>query len=212
MTRLDPHRSPCRRHPCSIEHAAATCTAVKHGTANAYRNHDCRCPSASRANGIYRSQLRAGIKSRESVSTIGIIRRRQALAALGWGLDDLAPHLQVASLSAVSYMVRRDSVTRATFDRWVAAYERLSMTPGPSVKTRQRALRMGWAPPLAWDDETIDDPSAVPDWGEVSPPRIDLAEVDHLELGGCHITEIARRMGVSVKGIEKARQKAGRAA
>lgn len=78
---------------------STTCPGRRHGTANAYRNHGCRCPKAKLANGHYRSQLRAGIRSRESVSSVGLVRRRQALAAMGWGLADLAPMLKVGSLT-----------------------------------------------------------------------------------------------------------------
>jgi hypothetical protein len=36
------------------------------------------------------------------------------------------------------------------------------MRPGPSHRTRARARALGYAPPLAWDDDAIDDPSAQP--------------------------------------------------
>jgi hypothetical protein len=37
---------------------------------------------------------------------------------------------------------------------------------------------------------------------------VDLGEVEHLEAGGCSLEEIARRMGVQVESIERARQRA----
>jgi hypothetical protein len=41
-------------------------------------------------------------------------------------------------------------------------YDRMSMTPGTSAYARNRAERQGWLPPLAWDDEMIEDPDYVP--------------------------------------------------
>lgn len=187
----------------------ATCTAVKHGTANAYRNHHCRCDTARVANTRYNKLRRAGLHDPGWVSSLGVVRRRQALAAIGYGLPQLVPHLGVPARALGNYL-RRPHVSRATFGKWSAVYDRLCMTPGPGWMAANYARRMGWAPPLAWDD--IDDPTAVPDLGEETQSVIDLAEVVHLERGGCHITEIARRMGVSVKGIEKARSQARRAA
>jgi transposase-like protein len=43
-----------------------------------------------------------------------------------------------------------------------AAYDKLSMTVGTSNQVRVRARRSGYLPPLAWDDDTIDDPKARP--------------------------------------------------
>ena len=51
-----------------------------------------------------------------------------------------------------------DMVTLDAHDRIADAYDELSMRQGPSVRNR----RLGYPPPLAWDDETIDDPRARP--------------------------------------------------
>ncbi|WP_329123945.1 hypothetical protein [Streptomyces sp. NBC_01353] len=54
-----------------------------------------------------------------------------------------------------------------------AAYEALSMRTGTSAKTRLRAQRSGWAPPLAWDDDTIDDPHGVPQTDAPAPAPVE---------------------------------------
>jgi hypothetical protein len=67
---------------------------------------------------------------------------------------------------------------RTTADAITRVYDELSMTvpqddeAGRSpragrIHDRQRRLaaRRGWAPPLAWDDDTIDDPAATPATG-----------------------------------------------
>ncbi|MGO5480449.1 hypothetical protein ACTQVS_09920, partial [Anaerovoracaceae bacterium HCP3S3_H6] len=46
----------------------------------------------------------------------------------------------------------------------VAFYESVTrLSTGPqSTRVRNYAERQGWAPPAAWDDDTIDDPTATP--------------------------------------------------
>ncbi|WP_326768812.1 hypothetical protein OG978_33590 [Streptomyces sp. NBC_01591] len=92
-------------------------------------------------------------------------RRLQALYAIGHG------QLAISSMSdinhsTVSHVVngRYKTVNGAFAARVRAVYSQLSRTPGTSEKARQRAAREGWAPPAAWDDDTIDDPAAVADW------------------------------------------------
>jgi hypothetical protein len=46
------------------------------------------------------------------------------------------------------------------------AYHALAGHPGTSVRSLRRARLEGWAPPAAWDDETIDDPNGAPDFGD----------------------------------------------
>ena len=60
----------------------------------------------------------------------------------------------------------RRRVNRDTYQAVADLYDRLSMTPGPSQEARDRAKRKGWRPPLAWDDDSIEDPEAKPDRGE----------------------------------------------
>jgi len=97
------------------------------------------------------------------VPSVGAVRRVRALYALG--------HFnhQIASTAGVS----RDAVCALAAGEWPtikvamddgirAAYDQLSMSTGRSPKTRLLAERKGWVPPLAWDDNAIDDPAAVP--------------------------------------------------
>lgn len=43
-------------------------------------------------------------------------------------------------------------------------YRDLSMVPGASARSLNRAVREGWAPPAAWDGIDMSDPSAFPDF------------------------------------------------
>lgn len=181
-----------------------TCPGDQHGTSNAYRNHGCRCTDAKVANTRYVKHRLAGLHEAAWVSAVGVVRRRQALAVMGYSLIDLAPHLGV-SWRAVSNYQRRPRVHRSTFQRWCQVYDELSMTPGPSKKAREEALRRGWASPLAWDEGTIDDSAAVPDRGSRATRRTaDVAgEARHLIGFGTSICEIARRLDVSESWIRQ---------
>jgi hypothetical protein len=92
------------------------------------------------------------------------MRRLQGLARIGWPLEALAAELGWAkpTVSLLCSGVRYDLVHRATALRVAAVYDRLSMSPGPSARARQNAAKKGWQAPLAWDDDQIDDPAAVP--------------------------------------------------
>ena len=98
---------------------------------------------------------------------IGTHRRIRPLLALGWRCSDIAaaggwPPGRASAANLQNLLVDRESVRAATARRIAAAYDTLSMTPGPSAQSRARARAKGWPPPLAWDDETIDDPDARP--------------------------------------------------
>lgn len=94
------------------------------------------------------------------VPRIGAVRRIEALLALGHN------HAAIAAAGARDTSVLLYSPGElVTANRWQQirdAYDKLSMTPGDSPVTRQRAERRGLPPPLAWDESDIDDPAATP--------------------------------------------------
>jgi hypothetical protein len=68
---------------------------------------------------------------------------------------------------------------------------------------------VGFAPPLAWDDDAIDNPSAQPATaGQAPRGRVDLDDVQHLESFGVSRDEIARRMNVQLESIDRAEYRA----
>jgi hypothetical protein len=98
------------------------------------------------------------------VDPTGTRRRSHALVAAGWSLRSQARHIGVAA-DVVSESLRRPLITAESADRAKRAYDELSMvTPAPQLAVRPKALarRRHWFPPLAWDDETIDDPDTLP--------------------------------------------------
>ncbi|MEV6737930.1 hypothetical protein AB0N14_13745 [Streptomyces sp. NPDC051104] len=96
---------------------------------------------------------------------IGACRRARALYAIGHGRESISAACglsvctigQIANSRYTSIDGRIDAAIRL-------AYRLLGDTQGTSWKAARRAANQGWAPPGAWDDETIDDPAAVPDW------------------------------------------------
>lgn len=99
-----------------------------------------------------------------TIDATGTRRRLHALMRLGWPADLLAARFGVSG-PAVRAWARNERVRRSTAAKVADLYDRLCWTVGPSTKTRARAVAAGWPPPLAWDDDTIDDPAARPSTG-----------------------------------------------
>ncbi|CCH80391.1 putative PCQ3_96 [Nostocoides japonicum T1-X7] len=111
-----------------------------------------------------------------NVPSIGATRRVQALMAIGWRKADL----DAAGVPSAQLVTRagRDWITVAGWRQTRDVYDRLSMMPGPSQACRDRAHAKGYAPPLAWDEDAIDDFRAVPDLGPASRVDVDHVAVD----------------------------------
>jgi hypothetical protein len=99
--------------------------------------------------------------SRVGVDQMGTRRRVEALAWLGWPRAEIARRagIREATLQTVLVNGRRPSSTLAR--RVADVYEQLAMTPGPSTAVAAHARRAGYLPPLAWDEDTIDDPVPI---------------------------------------------------
>lgn len=149
------------------------------------------------------------------MSAVGVLRRLHALRAIGWRLQDIADAIGVTTgaLSSLLYKDRRHThVTRALYERVQATYDRMSATPGPSPVTRDRALESGHAPPLAWDDDTIDDPDAEP-VGVWTGERdsLDFDEWLFLVRAGEQPERAAERCGVQLNTVDRLARRSGRA-
>jgi hypothetical protein len=143
----------------------------EHGTRGAHELDGCRCYLCRVAYAASRSARRRGESSGEVqwVPAAGVQRRLRALFALGWNWSVLATHLGVNLEAARQLAVRQcERCHPSTAARVAAVYEALCMTRPDGAhaqRARTRAARHGWLPPLAWDDDTIDDPAAVPNLG-----------------------------------------------
>lgn len=127
-----------------------------HGTAA--RGKFCNCAACMKAKAVY--QKRRTCQDHSRLPAAGTCRRLQALAALGWPSAAIAARLQVSDAAVIARTTSSRTVDRRTAARVRRVYDELSMSVGPSSITRKRALAKGWVPPLAWDDDTIDDPAA----------------------------------------------------
>ncbi|MEV8177221.1 hypothetical protein AB0O99_04135 [Cellulosimicrobium funkei] len=151
------------------------------------------------------------------VPAVGARRRIEALLALGWRHEDItmASGLPGPGRSGVVLHQRGDWLAKATHDAILTAYAALSSRPGPSDRTRRRALALGYAPPAAWDDDAaLDDPDAAPAAGW-RPDRAhrtgaDLDEFERLTAAGEDPGRAARRLGVTTSAIAKAARRNGR--
>lgn len=95
------------------------------------------------------------------VPRVGTTRHIQALLAIGWthvALTSVCGHRTACLLHQQGRWV-----TRGTHDDIAAMYRRLCHRPGPSQRSRNRAARMGYLPPVCWDDIDLD---AEPDYGD----------------------------------------------
>lgn len=133
----------------------------------------CRCQDCRKASSRYEKRRtydrQRGI--RRTVPNTGFVRRVHALQANGWSLRHIATELGIPKAAVWRKMMTRPGITLRTDQKMRETFDRLSLVPGPSSSARIRALSKGYAPPLAWDDETIDDPNAKPKTDAPEDPR-----------------------------------------
>ena len=149
----------------------------------------------------------------------GTRRRLQALTATGWSTSHLARRSGLDRQVLDRALHDETTLTTAGTAAAVARlYSDLWDTPPPTgtrwersaaTRARNHATRNRWAPPLAWDDETIDDPDATPT-GTGHQPRDLLADVDWLLQAGESPHHIATRLDITPGGIARALARAGR--
>ncbi|MFF7991736.1 hypothetical protein ACFZDG_18325 [Kitasatospora xanthocidica] len=105
------------------------------------------------------------------IDATGTTRRLQALLAAGWPFAYLAVRLG-RTRGNFSSLLRRARVQAHTARAVSGLYDELWLTdpatrsvdPEAGARARACAASYNWAPPGAWDEDTIDDPAAAPDW------------------------------------------------
>jgi hypothetical protein len=103
------------------------------------------------------------------IDATGTQRRIQALAVHGWSRNSVARHIGMRE-DNFREAIKQERVTARLARRVAAAYDDLwdqdPLDRGVSLnavsRVRAAAQRAGWHGPLAWDDDTIDDPKALP--------------------------------------------------
>lgn len=165
------------------------------------------------------------LAGRRYVDAAGTRRRLQALATQGHPVRAVARILGADESSLGEISRGRGSVTAGLARGVATVYDRLWDQPPPegtkgeriaAVKTRRHAERQGWAPPLAWDDDTLDDPAAEPaqGWRRTHINRAaDLAaEAAELTAQGYTRAQAAERIGISRAALDKALARSARRA
>lgn len=152
------------------------------------------------------------------VDATGTRRRLQALSAVGWSGAKLAAYLDVHPtgvtriFTAERVLARRARSVADVYDLlWdQAPPEELQQDKAAATRARREAAANGWPPPMAWDDDTIDDPTAEPT-GVGSASRGSLPEGDELlwllELGETY-EALAMRFSTDVLSVRQARYRA----
>lgn len=139
------------------------------------------------------------------VDSTGTTRRLQALTVLGWPCNELAHRLDTSSEALHPLLVGRIGKVKACRARAVRdLYNELSMTKGQSPRSSTSARKRGWVPPLAWDDDIIDDPASTHDIGQTKTTTSDrIAEYEWLLSVGVDADEATQRAGVSRTTIQR---------
>ncbi|MEV1295739.1 hypothetical protein [Pseudonocardia sp. NPDC049635] len=145
------------------------------------------------------------------VDATGSRRRIHALAALGWSVQQLADRLGLARRQLQGRVLHGGEQVSVRTARAIRdLYDALCWQPPPADTAWQRAAvtrtkawanRQGWVPPLAWDDDTIDDPAATPDLGREQRGVVDVDDVEHLRSFGYSDKAIADRFGVQLDSL-----------
>lgn len=147
----------------------------QHGTRGAYDTDGCRCDDCRTAHRLDRRARRRLIaygRWQRFVPSVGTSRRLQALQTRGWTLHALGRHLGTTATAVMHLRDGKFDVTRVDVaERVRAAYDELWDVAPPSAtrweraaatRARSLAAERGYLPPLAWDDDLIDDPDARP--------------------------------------------------
>ena len=157
------------------------------------------------------------------IPNVGTKRRLQALMATGWSQTQLAHRIGMQVRNFNHLLHGKRAVTARTARNVADLYDELWDTPptpsnhwqaGGVTRALRYAARHSFAPPMAWDDDLIDDPHATPDTGEPATtthrgrPLADtvediewyLAEID----GTATTDQVAHRLHMTRSGIQKA--------
>ena len=146
------------------------------------------------------------------VPALGSIRRLRALQVMGWTNAMLGEETGLAS-DVITYLIqgRRERVKASSVRVIAETFNRLQLTPPTETiatkRARLRAERRGWAPPLAWDEESLDDPNAQPDMSKRKtlqrrPRSLFSEEYRELKDMGLIDERIAERMGITLYALQ----------
>jgi hypothetical protein len=140
----------------------------------------------------------------------GTTRRLQALVAIGWDTEHLASQLGWTP-NCLTAVLNGSNPPNGTHHPVATLYDRLSMTPGPNPDARTHAQQHGWAPPLAWDDDDLDNPTGTPadGWQRHTPKQPFTARYAEWRQLGYTDLEITRRFNIRADTLATMLYRAG---
>lgn len=135
------------------------------------------------------------------VPAVGTQRRLRALTAIGYTNVFIAGRLGMNETN-VSRIHRHDRVCAWLAARADELFRELQLIPGPSVRARNTARKNGWPPPLAWDEDQIDNPDATPATNANDAAPFIEKYRDFRSLG-CTDREIAELLRIKPKSLSR---------
>ncbi len=144
-----------------------------------------------------------------TISGIGVARRLQALAWMGWTSAEVAARcgiterrIRLLRLGRQSRNCLNASEVRVTTLLTIRnVYETLRDHPGPSQRAksvRTTATNRDWVGPDAWSESSIDDPQAKPNH---KAGRHTVENIKFLASNGVRIRDIATRLGIDRSSV-----------
>lgn len=121
-------------------------------------------------------------RGKRRVDSTGTHRRLQALAVMAWSQEEIGKRLGVGKY-AVAEVLSRPTVIRETAQKVAAVYDELWDQRGPNERAARMAKARGWLPPLAWNDDEIDLPTARPSRMVESRPMFDDIAIERAMRG-----------------------------
>lgn len=198
----------------------------RHGRKNGRRTPSVRITKSAQARILAISlDLAGGAKT----PGIGSRRRLQALVANGWSMSKLAGKLgflpsnfmsvihdgpgalTVSTVKAVQVLYDQlwDAAPPRDTHRDKIAYSRARRyAANPEARSIRYSLEPAWAGPLAWDDDTIDDPDAEPNLGDLVKAvgrarTVDVETIEWLlDQEPFTVEQMATRLGVVRSTVE----------
>jgi hypothetical protein len=212
-----------------------------HGTRGAYMKDGCRCFPCRIAAHAASRRAAAGQTHADPgmwVPRCAVARRIEALQAIGHSVTEIARAAGMTKQAVRDFRLRNSPVVHhATAAKFIAVYDHLWDKPATGKyadRTRRWAASQGFAPPLAWDDDTISDPDAVPlldvSTGSSEPDEIAVERfmagtlrdkvnanasperveaVRRLVARGYSDYEIGRRLGMTATNVQHFRDRRG---
>lgn len=153
------------------------------------------------------------------LTSVGAVRRVQALTALGYSLPAIARETGIHHDTILDARAGNTRVIAMRVREAIAeAYDRLEVTIPVGESSQQRAgisrarnlaRRNGWPPPIVW--EQIDDALEQPtDWAYTPADRGEL--VDDMLQSGATLSDVLRHLKINAEALEKWMDRTGRRA